>query len=40
MHFNEFLNMCEKCLSDTLCETKGVYNNSIKHFSSLNLFII
>ena len=24
MHFNKFFNMCEKCLSDTLCEMVGV----------------
>ena len=30
MHFNEFLNIREKCLSDTLCETDGVKVNIIQ----------
>ena len=25
MHFNEFFNMCEKCLSDILYQTEGVF---------------
>ena len=33
MHFNEFFNMCEKCLSDTLYETEGViYRGYINNY--------
>ena len=37
MHFNQFFNMCEKCLSSSFCETEKVYKESI-HLSLLTGF--